>query len=61
MNDYPSAPEDLADVWGSAVRWTFMFGLADALPWRDRQSRDSDRPLLIAIAQAPKIYNVLID
>jgi len=28
MNDYPSAPEDLADVWGSAVRWTFMFGLA---------------------------------
>ena len=27
MSDYPSAPEDLADVWGSAVRWTFMFGL----------------------------------
>jgi hypothetical protein len=60
MSDCPSAPEDLADVWGSAARWTFMFGLARCAPWRDRQSRDSDRPLLIAIAQAQKVYNVLI-
>jgi hypothetical protein len=54
MSDCPSVPEDLADVWGSAAGWTFMFGLAAALPWRDRQSRDSDRSLLIAIAQASK-------